>query len=87
MEEIGRSFPNVAVINSSGEHIVDSISRQSALVVATPGSEPDVEGGYGAVMLLEGIRFSGIVNCVLRREPASNFSNPQVWFRLTGEFF
>lgn len=58
-EEIGRSFPNVAVINSSGEHIVDSIPRQSVLVVATPGSEPDVVGGYAAVMLLEGMRFFG----------------------------
>lgn len=59
VEEIGRSFPNVEVINSSGEHIIDSIPRQAALVVATPGSEPEVEGGYAAVMLLEGMRFFG----------------------------
>ena len=59
IEEIGRSFPNVAIINSSGEHIVDSFPRHAALVVATPGSEPDVEGGYAAVMLLEGMRFFG----------------------------
>lgn len=59
VEEIGRSFPNIAVINSSGEHIVDSIPRHPALVVATPGSEPEVEGGYAAVALLEGVRFFG----------------------------
>jgi len=59
VEEIGRSFPNVAIINSSGEHIVDSILSESTLVVATPGSEPDVEGGYAAVLLLEGMRFFG----------------------------
>ncbi|HEX7404495.1 MAG TPA: hypothetical protein VF307_01060 [Candidatus Nanopelagicaceae bacterium] len=58
-EEIGRSFPNIVVINSSGEHIVDSIRAEPALVVATPGSEPTVEGGYAAVLLLEGVRFFG----------------------------
>jgi primosomal protein N' (replication factor Y) len=58
-EEIGRSFPNVAVVNSSGDHIVNWISREPALVVATPGSEPSVDGGYAAVLLLEGLRFFG----------------------------
>jgi primosomal protein N' (replication factor Y) len=59
VEEIGRSFPNVGIVNSSGDHIVDSIPADSLLVVATPGSEPDVEGGYAAVLLLEGLRFFG----------------------------
>jgi primosomal protein N' (replication factor Y) len=59
VEEIGRSFPNFPIINSSGEHIVDSIPSDSALVVATPGSEPDVDAGYAAVLLLEGTRFFG----------------------------
>jgi primosomal protein N' (replication factor Y) len=59
VEEIGRSFPNIAVINSSGDHIVDSVPSEPILVVATPGSEPDVEGGYAAVLLLEGLRFFG----------------------------
>ena len=59
VEEIGRAFPNVTIINSSGEHIVNSISAESVLVVATPGSEPEVAGGYAAVLLLEGTRFFG----------------------------
>ena len=59
VEEIGRSFPNVSIVNSSGDHIVDSISAEPLLVVATPGSEPDVDGGYAAVLLLEGLRFFG----------------------------
>ena len=87
VEEIGRSFPNVAVINSSGEHIVDSISRQSALVVATPGSEPDVEGGYGAVMLLEGIRFFGHSELRSAERAREQFFQSASLVSANGEFF
>lgn len=58
-EEIGRSFPNFAVINSSGEHIIESIPYSPSLVVATPGAQPSTEGGYACVALLEGLRFFG----------------------------
>ncbi|MBI3428609.1 MAG: hypothetical protein HY050_00825 [Actinobacteria bacterium] len=56
-EEIGRAFPNYQVINSSGDHIVDVAPNQPSLVVATPGSQPQVSGGYAVVALLEGTRF------------------------------
>lgn len=59
IEEIGRAFPNVQIINSSGEHIIDVIDSEKALVVATPGAEPRSSGGYAAVVLLEGLRFFG----------------------------
>ena len=58
-EEIGRSFPNVPIINSSGEHIVDSVPPTPSLVVSTPGSQPRNYDGYAAVALLEGLRFFG----------------------------
>lgn len=58
-EEIGRSFPNFPIINSSGEHIVDSISSIPSLVVSTPGAQPRNQDGYSAVALLEGLRFFG----------------------------
>lgn len=58
-EEIGRSFPNVSIINSSGEHIVDSVPSVPSLVVSTPGSQPRNYDGYAAVALLEGLRFFG----------------------------
>lgn len=58
-EEIGRSFPNYPLINSSGEHIVDFVPSVPSLVVATPGAQPRTSDGYAAVALLEGVRFFG----------------------------
>lgn len=58
-EEIGRAFPNIPIINSSGEHIVDTVPATPCLVVATPGAQPRSHDGYAAVALLEGLRFFG----------------------------
>lgn len=55
-EELGRAFPQVPVINSSGERIRRVIDDEPALVVATPGAEPWVEGRYRAALLLDGDR-------------------------------
>lgn len=58
-EEIGRSFPNYPIINSSGDHIVESVPSTPCLVVSTPGAQPRNYQGYSAVALLEGLRFFG----------------------------
>lgn len=52
-EELGRAFPDVPVISSSGEHIKTRISGEPAVVVATPGAEPVAENGYAAALLLD----------------------------------
>ncbi|MDT5147980.1 MAG: hypothetical protein QOC58_2625 [Mycobacterium sp.] len=52
-EELGRAFPGTAVFTSSGEAIVGEVAARPALVVATPGAEPDAPGGYGAALLLD----------------------------------
>lgn len=52
-EELGRAFPNVPVFSSSGDHIMTEIEPGSAIVVATPGAEPAVTGGYAAAILLD----------------------------------
>lgn len=58
-EEIGKSFPNFPLINSSGDHIARTLHADPALVVSTPGSMPKIEGGYAGVVLLQGMRFFG----------------------------
>ncbi|WP_372699207.1 primosomal protein N' [Arthrobacter sp. JSM 101049] len=55
-EELGRAFPKVPVISATGEHPRRSVPASPALVVATPGAEPVAEGGYAAVLLLDGDR-------------------------------
>ncbi|WP_207546610.1 primosomal protein N' [Mycobacterium mantenii] len=52
-EELGRAFPGTAVITSSGDGVVPEVAAGPALVVATPGAEPQACGGYGAALLLD----------------------------------
>ena len=56
-EEISRAFPNVPVVISAGDVIKDRIDHKPALVLATSGAQPQVEGGYAAVVILDGMRF------------------------------
>jgi len=55
-EELGRAFPGARVVSSGGEHVVDEVAADPALVVATPGAEPWCADGYAAVVLLDGWR-------------------------------
>ncbi|MET7471294.1 primosomal protein N' [Micromonospora sp. NPDC005686] len=52
-EELGRAFPGVPVRTSGREEVLASVPGGAGLVIATPGAEPVVEGGYGAVLLLD----------------------------------
>lgn len=55
-DELGRAFPNTRVILADGEHPVTRVDARPALVVATRGAEPHADGGYRAVILLDGDR-------------------------------
>ena len=52
-EELGRAFPSVPVRTSSGDRVLAEVPPKPAIVVATPGAEPVVAGGYAAVVLLD----------------------------------
>lgn len=52
-EELGRAFPGVRVVTSSGDRVLDEVDGRPAVVVATPGGEPVASGGYAAVVLLD----------------------------------
>lgn len=55
-EELGRAFPGVRIIIADGDHQVVTVGEESALVIATRGAEPIADGGYRAVLLLDGER-------------------------------
>ena len=55
-EELGRAFPRTRVVLSDGERPLTRVGPEPALVVATRGAEPIAEGGYRAVLLLDGER-------------------------------
>jgi primosomal protein N' (replication factor Y) len=52
-DELGRSFPKVAVVSSSGDRVRSGVGPEPRIVVATPGAEPVAEGGYAVVVLLD----------------------------------
>jgi len=56
-EEISRAFPGYPVVISAGEVIKGSVESKPSLVLATPGAQPDIPGGYAAVVILDGMRF------------------------------
>ena len=56
-EEISRAFSKFPVVISAGDVIKDRIEHKPALVLATSGAQPQVEGGYTAVVILDGMRF------------------------------
>jgi primosomal protein N' (replication factor Y) len=51
---LGRAFVGVTVRTSDRDAVVATVEARPALVVATPGAEPVADGGYGAVLLLDG---------------------------------
>ena len=53
-EELGRAFPGTPVRTSGRDEVLASVPGTPALVVSTPGAEPVADGGYGAVLLLDG---------------------------------
>ncbi|MET0967537.1 MAG: primosome assembly protein PriA, partial [Nakamurella sp.] len=58
-EELGRAFPGVPVINSSGPKVRSAVPAEPALVIATPGGEPVASGGFGVALLLDGYAMLG----------------------------
>lgn len=56
-EEISRAFTGYPVIISAGDVIKEKIDSKPSLVLATPGAQPQVDGGYSAIVVLDGMRF------------------------------
>lgn len=53
-EELRKAFPQIPVVRSDAESGVRaSVDLDRGLVVATPGAEPDVPGGYAGLLILD----------------------------------
>ena len=53
-EDLGRAFPGVRIIIADGDRPILTVGPEPAIVIATRGAEPVAEGGYRAVLLLDG---------------------------------
>jgi primosomal protein N' (replication factor Y) len=53
LQEFGKSFPGVRLIEATGESGVMFLKGEPAIVVSTAGAEPICETGYSAVVILD----------------------------------
>jgi primosomal protein N' (replication factor Y) len=74
-DELGRAFPGAQVIVADGNHVITSVPKKPVLVVSTPGAEPLAEGGYAAVVLLDGERMRGRESLRVNEVALRNWSN------------
>ena len=51
--ELAGAFKNVQVIRSDSINPVSSVSKNPAIVISTPGCEPQAPGGYAAAVILD----------------------------------
>ena len=58
-QQMQRSFPDATVMRSNGENRLTKVTGQSILVVATPGTEPEIEGGYSVILIADASRMIG----------------------------
>lgn len=58
-EELGRAFPGVPVRVCGGSVRLARVPDRPALVVSTPGAEPEADGGYAAALLLDAAVLTG----------------------------
>lgn len=52
-EELARTFPEHEIITSGGNHVLAEVGPGPRIVLATPGAEPHLAGGYALVVLLD----------------------------------
>ncbi len=84
-EELGRAFPGVPVRTSSGDSVLAEVSAQPSVVVATPGAEPLVTGGYGTALLLDGWALLGRADLRAGEEALRRWMNAAALVRPGGQ--
>jgi len=75
-EEIARNLPDASVLESSAAHRISrQLPARSTVVVATPGAEPDVDGGYAAAIILDAHALAGRTELWAPEEAARRWLN------------
>ncbi|SDN63242.1 replication restart DNA helicase PriA [Actinomyces ruminicola] len=80
-EELGRAFPGVPVVASGAREdhgVITTVDARPRLVVATPGAEPEADGGYWAVLLLDGAALSARAELGAASEALRHWTNAAV---------
>lgn len=51
--EFGKAFAGIQIIESTGDKPILKVDSGKRIVISTPGAEPDIDGGYQAVVILD----------------------------------
>jgi len=73
------------VITSGGSQVVDRVANEPAVVVATPGAEPVVRGGYAGAVLLDGWAMLGLASLRAAEETLRRWMNAAALVRPAAE--
>src|SRR5690606_37277116 len=84
-EELGRAFPALPVRTSGRDEVLTEVPATPALVVATPGAEPTVPGGYAAAVLLDGWALLGRADLRAAEEALRRWCNAAALVRPAAE--
>ena len=75
-EEIARNLPDASVLESSAAHRISrQLPSRPTVIVATPGAEPDVDGGYAAAIILDAHALAGRAELWAPEEAARRWLN------------
>ena len=74
-EQLRRSFPDVSVIESTGDNPVISTNAKGVVVVSTPGAEPDVQDGYDLVVIADAAQMLGAPRLRALEQAVDNWAN------------
>ena len=69
------AFPTVSVVKSTGEERILKVEASGLLIVATPGSEPDVPGGYECVIFADAYSMIGSPRLRALEKTVSRWAN------------
>ncbi|UQX90065.1 primosomal protein N' [Jatrophihabitans telluris] len=84
-EEIGRAFAGTVTRTSAGDQVLAEIPDGPSVVVATPGAEPFVAGGYGAALLLDGWALLSRADLRAGEEALRRWANAAALVRADGQ--
>ncbi len=84
-EELGRAFPGAAVRVSGRGSVLATVDPGPGIVVATPGAEPVVAGGYGAALLLDSWALLGRPDLRAAEETLRRWLNAAALVRPAGD--
>jgi len=70
-----KAFPNIEVIHSTGQERITELDSGAKVVIATPGAEPNIDGGYTVVILADAVNMLGVPSLRATEHACQAWSN------------